>query len=36
MQAIEKAFLPYVMRFTNITWCNEYKGTFVSSGHGLN
>ncbi|EPS94269.1 FAD/NAD-binding domain-containing protein [Fomitopsis schrenkii] len=25
MQTIEKAFLPYTMRFINITWCNEYK-----------
>ncbi|KZT68041.1 hypothetical protein DAEQUDRAFT_712462 [Daedalea quercina L-15889] len=25
MQVIEKAFLPYTMRFTKITWCNAYK-----------
>ncbi|KZT64260.1 hypothetical protein DAEQUDRAFT_44973 [Daedalea quercina L-15889] len=25
VQTIEKAFRPYTMRFTNITWCNEYK-----------
>ena len=26
-RTIEKAFLPWTMRFTKITWCNEYKGT---------
>ncbi|KZT67064.1 hypothetical protein DAEQUDRAFT_409008 [Daedalea quercina L-15889] len=25
IQSIEKAYLPYTMRLTNITWCNEYK-----------
>ncbi|KZT67061.1 hypothetical protein DAEQUDRAFT_729460 [Daedalea quercina L-15889] len=25
IESIEKAFLPYTMRLTNVTWCNEYK-----------
>ncbi|KZT64257.1 hypothetical protein DAEQUDRAFT_773773 [Daedalea quercina L-15889] len=25
IQSVERAFLPYSMRLTNVTWCNEYR-----------
>ncbi|KZT67059.1 FAD/NAD(P)-binding domain-containing protein [Daedalea quercina L-15889] len=27
IQSVERVFLPYTMRVTNITWCNEHKGS---------